>query len=87
MTEKQKQAVQSIKQEIHKPLSDREKLIIALATEFGTIIKLSGGLPSGNLYAGCMAYMDLDTYNAVITFMKELGLIKETNHFLTWIKN
>lgn len=42
------------------------------------------GVPSGTLYALCAQHMDLQTYNRIIAILKETGLVKEENFFLTW---
>lgn len=43
------------------------------------------GIPSGELYAQVMAFLTLDQYNAIISKLKELGIVRESNHLLTWI--
>jgi hypothetical protein len=48
-------------------------------------IKELGSVPSGHLYAGLMGHMDLRTYNAVIKFLTEEGLVTQSNHLLTWV--
>lgn len=44
-----------------------------------------GSVPSGHLYAACMAKMTLEQYQAIIDALKAAQLVSETNNLLTWI--
>lgn len=48
------------------------------------MIAEAGSIPSGVLYAQLMAYMRLDTYQFVISSLKDAGLVSESNHVLTY---
>jgi hypothetical protein len=43
------------------------------------------GIPSGELYAQVMSYLTYDQYTAIISKLKELGIVREFNHLLTWV--
>ena len=60
----------------------KKAFIDALAALY-EIIKISGGIPSGHLYARLMDKMTLDQYNQLIGYLKQHGLVNESNHFLT----
>ena len=47
-------------------------------------IKALGEVPSGHLYARVMAHMDIHTYDAIIGVLTRAGLVKSSNHLLTW---
>jgi hypothetical protein len=45
------------------------------------------GIPSGHLYAMLMGFgMTLDSYNAVISYLKKAGKITDSGHLLKVIK-
>ena len=60
----------------------KQALIDALAAIY-EVIKISGGMPSGHLYARLMDKMSLDQYNMLIGYLKDNGLVNESNNFLT----
>lgn len=43
------------------------------------------GVPSGHLYARLMAKLSLEQYNSILAILQRQGLVKNENHFLTWI--
>lgn len=47
------------------------------------IIQLSGGIPSGHLYARLMGQCSLDVYNFLLNTLIESGRVKQFNFFLT----
>lgn len=58
---------------------------IRVAAVVGEAIKELGSVPSGHLYAHLMGRMDLDAYNKCIGLLKQMDLVKEEGHLLTWI--
>lgn len=44
-----------------------------------------GRVPSGELYARVMAYLNINAYNAAIDSLKIAKLVEEKNHELIWI--
>lgn len=50
-----------------------------------TIEKLKE-IPSGELYENLIGVLTLDEYNAIIGVLKNLGMIKVDNYFITWNK-
>lgn len=64
---------------------DQIKALVVIASQTYNIIKDAGdvGVPSGHLYALLMERgMELDTYQNLIQFLKDEGLITETNYLL-----
>jgi hypothetical protein len=47
-------------------------------------IRELGSVPSGTLYAVVMSYMDLATYERIISILKNCGLVAEEGRLLTW---
>lgn len=45
------------------------------------------GIPSGHLYAICMGHLSLETYTNLITILKHLGLVTESNYLLKGASN
>lgn len=43
------------------------------------------GVPSGELYAMLMDLLSLDSYQSLIKRFKDVGLVIEVNHVLTWV--
>jgi len=41
-------------------------------------------VPSGELYAQVMQFMDLATYQRIVEVLKRAGLVVESNHMLKW---
>lgn len=58
---------------------------IKVAAAVGEAIRDLGSVPSGHLYARLMGHMDLEAYNKCIGLLKQMDLVKEENHLLTWI--
>jgi hypothetical protein len=56
--------------------------VVAAITE---IIRTSGEVPSGELYAYLMDKMSLETYNRILSTIKSSGLVVEKNHLLVWV--
>ena len=42
-----------------------------------------GGIPSGHLYAQLMDRVDIDTWLAITSHLKDAGLVTESHHLLT----
>ena len=58
---------------------------IRMAAAVGEAIRDLGSVPSGHLYARLMGRMSLETYNKLITILKQANLVEENNHLLTWV--
>jgi len=58
---------------------------IQITLAVGDAIKALGSVPSGHLYASLIDRMSLETYEKIIGILKNTGLVKESNHLLTWI--
>lgn len=58
---------------------------IRMAAAVGEAIRELGSVPSGHLYARLMGRMSLDTYNKLISLLKQANLVEENNHLLTWV--
>ena len=43
------------------------------------------GIPNGELYAQLMGHFSYQTYTAMISKFKEMGLISEKNNVIRWI--
>jgi hypothetical protein len=57
-------------------------IILAVANA----IQELGEVPSGELYARLMAHdIKLDVYEHILRTLKGAGLVRESNHLLTWI--
>lgn len=65
--------------------TDQRRAAIAVVQAIADCIRELGEVPSGHLYARLMGHMSLEQYNGVISTLKMAGLVKETNHLLTWI--
>lgn len=65
----------------------RDQIAAALKTvqAVAEAIKELGSVPSGELYAQLMGHLSLSAYTRVIDTLKRTGLVKESNHLLTWI--
>ncbi len=69
-------------------MSERAEQITAgirMAAAVGEAIRDLGSIPSGHLYARLMGQMSLDTYNSLISLLKQANLVEENNHLLTWV--
>ena len=62
--------------------AQKNAIIATMAAIYETIRDL-GGVPSGHLYARLMGRMSLDTYNLMISTLKQQGLVSESGHYLT----
>lgn len=49
------------------------------------IIRELGSVPSGVLYARLTGIMTLEQYQRILGHLKNSGLIRESNHLLTWV--
>lgn len=57
--------------------------VVLVAAE---MIRSLGTVPSGELYARFMGYMDLIAYNKMLGILKSSQLVSESSaHLLTWI--
>jgi hypothetical protein len=56
------------------------KVLAALAEA----IREAGTIPSGHLWAASMGHMDFETYSKAIRMLAQAGVIKTSNHTLTW---
>lgn len=68
----------------------RERQKQQISATLGTIriiadaIKELGSVPSGHLYATCMATMSLREYEYVIAILVKTDLVELKNNLLTW---
>lgn len=70
-------------------LETKEDVAAALWVVLGAIVgsNIPGpngkcGIPNGHLYASLMGEFDLEGWNRFVLFMKDDGLITDTNYFL-----
>ena len=47
-------------------------------------IRELGSVPNGELYARLMPFLDLASYEAIISMLKRTGLVREELHVLKW---
>ncbi len=61
----------------------------SLCNIFAAAIKDAGpqGLPSGELYAASMGHVTLSEFQLAISILKDVGLVAERYHVLTWAPN
>lgn len=72
------------------PVASKEAVdeLVKLLRAFYELIKDAtecsplGGIPSGHLYSLVMHNMPLELYTKIITTLKEMNLVTETNHLL-----
>jgi len=57
---------------------------LAVIQILGSAIKEAGEIPSGTLYAMVMGKISYETYTSAIALLVRQGIIKESNHLLTW---
>lgn len=77
MTPEEAQAKEEVKKKL--------QAIIEVTMAVGDAIKEFGQVPNGHLYAQLMGNLSFETYMAIISALKEAGVVKETNHLLIWI--
>jgi hypothetical protein len=63
----------------------KAKALIAATFAVSEAIKDLGKVPNGHLYAQLMPYMSFETYTAIISVLKDSGVVAENNHMLTWV--
>jgi hypothetical protein len=49
------------------------------------VIRETGPIPSGHLYATMMGAIDIHTYNAIIDIAIKSGRVRRDNHMLSWV--
>lgn len=59
---------------------------IEIVKTMGSFIKEKGRMPSGELYAVVMNYIDLQEYNYCISVLVETGIIKVENNELIYLE-
>ena len=62
-----------------------QPLTLEVYLEVSETIRELKKVPSGHLYAMVMGKMSLEVYQAIITRLKAVSLVRETAHQLTWI--
>ncbi len=67
------------------PTAEQVTAGIRMAAAVAEAIRDLGSVPSGHLYARLMGHMSLETYNKIITILKNAKLVEESNHLLTWV--
>lgn len=67
------------------PTKEQIDAVISATTAVAEMIRVSGSIPSGELYALVMGTLSLNSYNAVIGTLKRAKLVEERSYLLTWI--
>lgn len=71
-----------------KGLENADKSVRAamlVTTAIAEAIRELGAVSNGELYARIGHMLGIDNYNAVIELLKDAGMVRESNHVLTWI--
>jgi hypothetical protein len=58
---------------------------VHIVAAVGQAIKEAGQVPEGELYAVCMAHMDLSQFNSCIDTLVRCKMVRKSNHLLTWV--
>ena len=66
-------------------IKDQVKAAATMLIVIADTIREAKSIPSGHLYAILMPYMSLETYTSIINGLKDAGVVKESNHLLTWV--
>jgi hypothetical protein len=73
-------------------MADDKKVDVQVEAALGIILAVAnaiqglGEVPSGELYARMMPHgIKLDAYEKIISTLKGAGLVRESNHLLTWV--
>lgn len=61
------------------------KTAVEVIVAVGDAIREAGEIPSGTLYAILMDRLDLNSYETIIGTLVCAGLVRNSNHLLTWI--
>lgn len=64
---------------------EQVKSVLAVVQALAEAIRELGSVPSGHLYAMVMSHMSLDDYNHSIAVLRSSGVVRESNHVLTWV--
>jgi len=67
-------------------MNAQQKAALQIIHAISESIRELGSIPSGHLYAQVMGHLSLEEYNAIIKILVNAGLVKESNHVLTWIE-
>ncbi len=73
---------QQIKDQLRREVDATLKVIMAVAEAIRELKQV----PSDHLYAQLMPLMDLPLYERIISTLKNVGLVTETNHLLQWVE-
>jgi hypothetical protein len=76
--------------------ADKAKQAVSLLSELLLIYReairdatredtLLHGIPSGHLYAATSRVISLEMHQQIVKSMVDAGLVRESNHLLTWI--
>lgn len=65
--------------------TEQEKAALQVIAAVADAIRELKEVPSGHLYAHLMGRMSLESYNKIISILKDAGMITERNHVLRWI--
>lgn len=63
------------------------KAMLLTCEALGSAIREAKSIPSGHLYAAVMGHFSIGEYMSAIGILKDVGLVKESNHLLTWIES
>lgn len=64
---------------------EQTRAILEVIAAVAEVIRVSGEVPSGALYARLMDKMDIHTYNGILARLKGSGLVVERRHLLVWV--
>lgn len=65
--------------------SEQVAAAFGIVLAIGDTIQQLGSVPSGELYVHLMGQLSLNQYDAVIAKLIQCGLVRKSNHLLTWI--
>lgn len=70
---------------MNQPTKEQIRAYLEATITMTETIRELKSVPNGHLYALVMSKISLESYNKVIATVKKTGLVKESNHVLTWV--
>lgn len=67
-----------------KALDETLRATVQIALALMEVVKASGGIPSGHLYARICDRVGIEDYTILIAQLVQAGLIDDTNYYLTY---
>lgn len=58
--------------------------LVATNLALSESIRELGEIPAGHLYARCLDYLDLDTFERLIGIIVDSGVVERRGHLLVW---